>query len=180
MAIVTTFEAAKQLFLEAVNEPAFSTNNAIIKSGPTKAYLQLRIANLMRRDVISLDAAAVASVEGNVTLDTLEQAVEVATGAPVTPNRVTYAALAFAIPVRLLTSFGSKGFLVGAPGGSGATQIADADITLQYRFSAADPWKLLTRSTKLDEITAIQFALAIDDQIGNVSVPNLYIVVEQN
>lgn len=168
---VTTFGVFKGLLKAAV------TKDTSLDAA-TKASMMARIEALPRDSRIVLDFATVESTGGNVSVDALAKSIEIAIGAGGN-NRVTWARQTFDIPVNIGGTLSSMGALPGNVGASGSTPIDLADVGLEYRFSTSDPWKVFNRNTVLEEVSSIQFAAAIADQVAVVALPGLVLVAQQ-
>ena len=168
---VTTFGVFQSLLTNSVN------NDASLDSA-TKASMLVRLAELAREVGIVLDFSNKESVGGSVTVDDLAKSIEVAIGASGT-NLVTWNLMTFSVPLMVSGTLSDAGFLLGNVGASVNGPVAAADIVLKYRMSSADAWKTFDRSTVLREVTSIQFAADIADQVGAVALPGLILVTQQ-
>jgi hypothetical protein len=168
---VTTLAIFKQLLTNAVNADASLDDT-------TRASMLARIADMTSDVALLLDFSNVSSVAGQVSLDELNRSIEVATGATGN-NRVIWNQMTFAVPVDISGSRGERGFLPGHVGSSGNSPVDSADISLEYRFGATDPWKKFTRNSLLEDVTTVQFAAAIADQGADAALPTLNLIAEQ-
>jgi hypothetical protein len=171
MSTVTTWAIFKQLLANSVNADTSLDDT-------TRASILARIDDMTADVALLLDFSNVSSVAGQVSVDELNQSIEVASGATGN-NRVIWNQMTFAVPVDISGTLGENGFLPGHIGSSGNPAVANADISLEYRFSATDPWKKFTRNSFLEDVTAIQFAAAIADQGADAALPTLNLVAEQ-
>jgi hypothetical protein len=171
MSTVTTWAIFKQLLTNSVNADTSLDDT-------TSASILARIADMTADVALLLDFSSVESVAGQVTLDELNRSIEVASGATGN-NRVIWNLMTFAVPVDISGSLGTRGFLAGHVGSSVNSPVAEADITLEYRFSATDPWKKFDRNSLLEDVATIQFAAAIADQGSDAALPTLNLVAEQ-
>lgn len=171
MSTITTWAIFKQLLANAVNADTSLDDT-------TRASILARIDDMTADVALLLDFSNVASVAGQVTVDELNQSIEVATGATGN-NRVIWDQMTFAVPVDIPGTLGEYGFLPGHIGSSGNPAVANADISLEYRLSATDSWKKFTRNSFLEDVVSIQFAAAIADQGGDAALPTLNMVAEQ-
>lgn len=168
---VTTFGVFKSLLTNAIN------NDSSLDAA-TRSSMLARINELPREVSIALGFDTAESVAGQVTVDDLAKSIEVASGATGN-NRVEWTLMTFAIPLTISGTLGARGFLPGNVGVSPNPRVADADISVEYRFSATDTFKTFDRSTVLKEVTSIQFAARIADQGSDASLPGLVFVTEQ-
>jgi hypothetical protein len=168
---VTTFGVFKSLLKSAV------TKDTSIDA-TTRASMLARIEALPRGVNITLDFSSVESTGGNVSVDDLLKSIEVAIGAGGN-NRVVWARMTFDIPVTIAGTPSVIGALPGNVGASSNAAVDLADVGLEYRFSTADAWKTFDRNTVLEEVTAIQFAAAIADQVAALALPKLVIPAQQ-
>lgn len=145
----------------------------------TKASIKTRVAYLAREQEIVLTEAGGFSFQGNCVDDIANRAIKVILGAPSTPNRVEFDPMIFSVPLRIEGNGGVRGFMPGASGASALPQVVTADITLQYRLAAADPWSNWDRNSLLPEVTWIQFAANIEDQLADSALPDLHVHAEQ-
>lgn len=169
---VTTFGVFKTLIQRSVELDA-NLDTA------TKAAIRTRLQNLPQEQEIVLDQSKASSVGGNVSENTTTRSINVALGAPGSPNRVEFDAMSFFVPVRIEGTEGIGGFMPGHAGSSALPLVVQADITVQYRLASGDPWATFDRTTILDEVTWVQFAVVIAEQDANGSLPALHIHAEQ-
>lgn len=168
---ITTLAIFKQLLTNAVNSD-------VSLDDTTRASMLARIADMTSDVALLLDYSNVVSVAGQVSLDELNRSIEVAIGATGN-NRVIWNQVTFAVPVDISGGQGERGFLPGHVGSSGNSAVANADISLEYRFGATNSWKKFDRNSYLEDVTTIQFAAAIADQVGVVALPTLNLIAEQ-
>lgn len=168
---VTTFGVSKSLLRDSVNK------NASLDAA-TKSSMLARIEELPRDVRLLLNFDNAESFGGFVSVDSLAKSIEVAIGAGGN-NRVVFELMDFTIPLTISGTLSARGFLPGNIGASANPEVAVADIALEYRLSATDPWKTFDRSTVLEEVTSIQFAAAIADQIAAAALPGLVLVAQQ-
>lgn len=168
---VTTFGVFKSLLKSAVTK---DTN----LDTTTRASMLARIESLPRDARLVLDFSTVESQSGFVSVDALAKSIEVAIGAGGN-NRIVWARQTFDIPVNVSGTLSSMGALPGNVGASASTPIDLDDVSMEYRFSSSDTWKKFDRNTVLEEVTSIQFAAAIADQVAAVAVPGLVLVAQQ-
>lgn len=178
MAVTTNFEETKQLLREAVNSPGFASENLIIQNQVTKTYMNLRVDNLARYQVIELGQEAASTTTGQVTEDPANRVIDVLIGVTGN-NRVEYDQLTFAVPVDIRADLAEKGFMLGSKGTGANPTIALADVSMQYRFGPTDPWKNLAQASALKEVTVIQFAVDIADQTADSALPALIVIAQQ-
>jgi hypothetical protein len=171
MSTVTTLAIFKQLLTKSVNADTTLDDT-------TRASMLARIDDMTEDVALLLDYANAESVSGQVTLDELNRSIEVATGATGN-NRVVWESMTFAVPVDISGGLGTQGFLPGHVGSSANSPVATADISLEYRFSATDPWKKFDRNVLLEDVTTIQFAAAIADQGSDAALPTINLIPEQ-
>lgn len=168
---VTTFAVFQTLLQRSVDlDPNLDS--------ATKAAMKTRIQNLVREQEIVLDQEKAQSVTGAVTENTTTKSLDVAIAALGT-NRVEFDPIQFFVPVTVDGTRGIRGFLPGHAGTSVLPLVAQSGITLQYRLSSGAPWATFDRTTLLQEVTWIQFAAAIADQVVASSLPALHIHAEQ-
>lgn len=171
MSTVTTWAIFKQLLTKSVNADTTLDDT-------TRASILARIDDMTSDLALLLDYSNVESVAGQVTLVALDKSIEVASGATGN-NRVIWNTQLFAVPVDISGSLGEKGFLPGHVGSSSNSPVANADISLEYRFGTTDPWKKFDRNSLLEDVATIQFAAAIEDQGSDAALPTLNLVAEQ-
>lgn len=171
MSSVTTFGIFKSLLTKAV------TADASLDAG-TRASMLSRINELARRDHLLLDHSNVESTAGNVAVNAAASAIEVTLGA-VGNNRVQWSARSFVVPVDIDGTLGERGFLPGHGGQSALPLIALADISLLYRTSSTGVWQPFVRNTLLREVSWIQFAANIADQLANSALPQVNMILFQ-
>jgi len=171
MSTVTTLAIFKQLLTKSVNADTTLDDT-------TRASMLARIDDMTEDVALLLDYSNVESVAGQVSVDELNRSIEVATGATGN-NRVIWNAMTFSVPVDINGGLGERGFLPGHVGSSGNSPVANADISLEYRFGNTDPWKKFDRNSFLEDVTAIQFAASIADQAGDAALPTLNLIAEQ-
>jgi hypothetical protein len=167
---VTTFAVFQALLQQSID------SNSYLDSA-TKAALKTRAANLPRQQDIVLDQSRVLSVSGNVAEDVPNRAIVASVGATV--SRVEFDPMMFLVPLRVDGTKGVRGFLPGHSGTSQSAQVDAADLSLQYRLASSDAFQNFDRSTLLDEVTWIQFAVNIASQAGTVAIPALHIHADQ-
>lgn len=173
MAVETTFQVTQQLLKESVDS---NTNLSSI----SKAALKNRVDALPRDDARSLGSTNISASQGNVSIDAVAGSIEVATGAPSSPNRVEFQEHSFSTPVRIVGSDGAAfGLLVGGVGESVNPPVVTADITAQYRLTSTDTWKAWTRSTIIESTKTVQFAVEVATQSVASALPKLWFVAEQ-
>jgi hypothetical protein len=172
MAVETTFQVFQQLLKESIDsDTGLSTT--------LKASLKNRVDSLSQTEDRVLGIDQVESTAGSVTSDIPNASIEVAIGSLGT-NRVEFGLITFATPVRIQGSDGAAmGLLSGHSGESANAAVAAADVTAQYRLTATDTWKAWTRNTVIPTTKTVQFALDIADQVGAVSVPQMWFLAEQ-
>lgn len=168
---VTTFAVFQALLLRSIDQDAYLDT-------ATKAALKTRVQNLVREDEIVLDYKSVQSTAGFVSTNPETKTVDVAVGSGGT-NRIEFTPLQYLVPLQIKGTEGIGGFLPGHVGSSSNTPIVQSALTLQYRLASADSWASFDRNTVLDEVTWVQFAVKIADQVGIVSVPAIHIHAEQ-
>lgn len=168
---VTTFAIFRSLLTRAINEDE-SLDDA------TRASILTRLTDMARAVPIVLDHRSVASTGGFVTVDELLKSIEVGTGVS-GANRVEWDAISFVVPVTIAGTLTNRGWLPGHKGNSVNPATADTDVTLQYRLTSADPWAVFDRSTVLEEVTSIQFAATVADQVADTALTGLVLVAQQ-
>jgi len=171
MSTVTTLAIFKQLLTKSVNADTTLDDT-------TRASILARIDDMTSDVALLLDFSTVESVSGQASVDELNRSIEVAAGATGN-NRVVWDAMTFAVPVDISGGLGTQGFLPGHVGSSGNSPVATSDITLEYRSSTTDNWKKFDRNSFLEDVTAIQFAAAIADQVGDAALPTINLIAEQ-
>lgn len=171
MASVTTFGIFQALLNKSVNADASL-------DASTKASMLTRINELARRDHLLLDCNNFESGQGNVSVSLATSSIEVASGV-VGTNRVQWAPRTFSVPVDIDGSLGARGFLPGH-GGQSANPLVDLDdISLLYRTSSTGSWQPFSRNTILREVSWIQFAAAIADQVADAAMPQVNLILYQ-
>ena len=140
--------------------------------------MKTRIQNLPREQEIVLDQSKAQSVTGAVTENTTTKSLDVAI-AVLGTNRVEFDPIQLFVPVTVDGTRGIRGFLPGHAGTSALPLVAQSGITLQYRLAAGDPWATFDRTTLLPEVTWIQFAAAIADQVATSALPAIHVHAEQ-
>jgi len=171
MSTVTTFAVFQALLSRSVDlDPNLDS--------ATRASIKTRVQNLQREQEIVLDQSKALSVTGAVTENTVSKSLDAAIAALGT-NRVEFDPISLFIPVTVDGTRGIKGFMPGHAGSSALPLIVQADITIRYRLAAGDPWSTFDRTTVLPEVTWIQFAVDIADQIATSSLPAIHIHAEQ-
>lgn len=171
MSTVTTLAIFKQLLTKSVNADTTLDDT-------TRASMLARIDDMTEDVALLLDYSNAESVAGQVSIDALNRSTEVASGATGN-NRVIWNSMTFSVPVDISGGLGERGFLPGHVGSSGNLPVATADISLEYRFGTTDPWKKFDRYSLLEDVTTIQFAAAIADQVADAALPTLNLVAEQ-
>ncbi len=167
---VTTFAVFQTLLQRSIDLDA-NLDSA------TKAALKTRAQNLARQQDIVLDQPKALSASGNASELVADRAIIMAGVAGT--GRVEFDPMTFTIPLRVTGTFGPRGFLMGTSGTSAVAQIVATALSLQYRTASADAWSNFDRSTVLDEVTWIQFAVDIGTQGAAASVPALHIHADQ-
>jgi hypothetical protein len=168
---VTTFAVFQTLLQRSVDlDPNLDS--------ATKAAMKTRIQNLAREQEIVLGQPKASSTSGAVTENPTTQSIDVAIAALGT-NRVEFDPIQFFVPVTVDGTKGVRGFMPGVAGTSVLPLVAQAGITLQYRLASGDPWSNFDRTTLLSEVTWIQFAANIADQVAASSLPDIHIHAEQ-
>jgi len=168
---VTTFGVFKGLLKDSVNK-----NSSL--DAATKSSMLVRVEDLPRDERVVLNFDNVASLSGQVTVDDLAKSIEVAIGVTGN-NRVEWDLMTFAVPVSIAGTLTADGFLPGNIGASANPPVAAADISMEYRLSSTDAWKTFDRNTVLEEVSSIQFAATIADQVASAALPGLVLIAQQ-
>lgn len=170
---ISTFGIFQALLTRSVNADTSLDSSA-------KSAMLTRIRELTKDKLIELDYSNVESTGGNVTVSALTRSIEVALGV-VGNNRVIWKPMTVAVPLTVAGTLTALGFFTGNVGASAHAALVAADIGLQYRFGPSDPlWKRFDRNLVLDdEVTTIQFAVDIADQIANLALPTLIVPASQ-
>lgn len=167
---VTTLAIFKTLMLRSVDlDPNLDT--------ATKAAMKVRIQNIASEQEVVLDQSKVLSAQGNASEVPATRSIKVLLGAPV--SRVEFDPITYFVPVRVDGTHGVRGFLPGHAGASALPLVAQADLSIQYRLASSDAWAAFDRNTVLPEVTWIQFAVDIAQQLADSAVPALHIHAEQ-
>jgi hypothetical protein len=140
-----------------------------------KSALKLRVDYLSPTELISLEASGVES-STNVTVNSALDSITALDGLV---GSVRFNMLTFPTPVRLDGTIGVIGALIGHIGQGTNPTVANADITISYRFATTDPWRPFNRMILVDNVTTIQFMLSIAAQTGDHDIPQLHIVANQ-
>ncbi len=167
---VTTFAVFRSLLTRSIDLDA-NLDSA------TKAAMKSRVAQLARQQDIVLDQAKALAASGNASESAADRTL-LMSGVAGT-GRVEFDPMTFTVPLRVTGTFGPRGFLMGTSGTSVVAQIVATALSLQYRTATGDAWSNFDRSTVLDEVTWIQFAVDISTQVAPVSVPALHIHADQ-
>lgn len=171
MSTVTTLAIFKQLLTRSVNaDTSLDTT--------TRASMLARIEDMTSDVALLLDYSTVESVSGQVVLNGLNRSIEVGIGSTGN-NRVIWSAMTFSVPVDICGGSGTQGFLPGHVGSSANPPVVTTDIIMEYRFSTADVWKKFDRNSFLEDVTNIQFAAAIADQVADAALPAINLIAEQ-
>jgi hypothetical protein len=168
MAIQTTFSMFQQLLKDAVDADA--NLNSTMKSA-----LKLRVDSLPRVVVVELTAQNVDS-STDVIVDQATDSILVSDDGGGT---VEWEMVTFSTPVRIDGTIGAIGVLVGHTGQGVNPAVDEADITLQYRETAAGAYKAFNRNVVLDSVSSIQIKATIGVQTGDHDLPQLHVVAEQ-
>ncbi len=167
----TTFAIFQSLLRESV------TKDTALSSA-TRAAMLARIDDLARDVELLFNFDNVDSSAGSVSIDHANKSIELAVGVLGT-NRVEWSLMTFSVPVTISGVKTAIGAFFGNAGTSVNALVADADISLQYRFSSTDNWKNLDKATVLETVTAIQIAADIADQASIAALPGVVIVAKQ-
>lgn len=168
---VTTFAVFQTLLARSVDlDPNLDS--------ATKSSMKTRVQNLVREQEIVLDQPKALSVTGAVTENASSKSLDVAIAALGT-NRVEFDPIQLFIPVTVDGTRGIRGFMPGHAGTSVLPLVAQTGITVRYRLASGDPWATFDRTTLLPEVTWIQFAVDIADQVAASSLPAIHIHAEQ-
>lgn len=166
---VTTFAVFQTLLQRSIDlDPNLDT--------ATKASLKTRAANLARQQDIVLDQSKLLSTSGQATEDIPNGAINVGTPGV---SGVEFDPMTFVIPLRVDGTKGVRGFLPGHVGTSANPLVDTTDITLKYRLASGDQYQKFDRTTVLDEVTWIQFAVDIVDPGILSALPALHVHAEQ-
>ena len=170
MAVDTTWSMFVQLLKEALDSDTSLSDTM-------KAGLKARADVLSNEEMVSLDADSFDSSTGAVTLDEANDAITVATS--VSESTIIWSMMTFETPIRVDGTMGDIGALVGHVGQGLNSPVANADISLSYRFSTSEAWKAFSRTVVLDEVSTIQFRATIAAQGSDADMPQLHVWTEQ-
>jgi hypothetical protein len=168
---VSTFAIFQQLVTASVNKDSDLDAAA-------KASMLTRLASMARQCGLVEDFSTVESSVGSVTVDAANKSIEVAIGATGT-NRVVFTQRTWQVPMTVAGTLTATGFFTGNTGTSANAAVADADISMQYRFGANDTWKNFDKATVLSEVTVLQIAVDIADQVAATALPGIVLIATQ-
>jgi hypothetical protein len=168
---VTTFGVFQSLLVNSVS------NDGSLPSA-TRSSILARLNELPREVGLSLDFSNVESTGGLVTVNQLTKSIEVAAGVS-GANRVQWKLENFGVPMVVSGTLSDRGVLPGNVGASANAPVPSADIAIQYRLSSTDVWKTFDRNTVLADVSAIQFAATIADQVAPKALPGLHLIAQQ-
>ncbi len=166
---VSTFGIFQSLLTSSV------TNDTTLDAA-TKASMLTRINELARGIDLRLDISNVESVTGQAVKNEALNAIEI--GTPGT-SRVEWNSMTFTVPVDIDGTAGEDGFLPGHGGDGADPLVTVADISLQYRLTAAGAWQAFRRTTLLKGVTFIQFAADVADPTLASVLPQINLVANQ-
>ena len=168
MAVQTTFSMFQQLLRISVN--ADTSLDATLK-----AALLTRIDYLPRIEHQTMGASQVNAITGG--------SVDEATDSITVPNgsgaEITYDLITFGTPVQINGTEAGIGLLLGHVGQGSNSPVAEADISLQYRFTDSGTWIAFSRTTILSEVSTIQFKATVATQGADADMPQLHLLAEQ-
>lgn len=168
MAVNTTFSMMQQLLKDAVDASATLTD-------VLKTALKARVDALPKFEPHAMTAANVAASTGAV-VDESTNSIQW----PIGPGgTIDWDPITFATPVRIDGTIGAIGALVGHDGLGPNSPVATADITLQYRLTAAGAWLAFGQTIVVDETSFFQLRAAVAAQVADVDMPQLHIFAEQ-
>lgn len=168
MAVNTTFSMMQQLLKDAVDASATLTDIL-------KVALKARVDALPQFEPHAMTSSNVQASAG-ATIDEATNSIQW----PIGPGgTIDYDSITFVTPVRIDGTIGAIGALVGHDGLGPNGPVATADITLQYRLTAAGAWLAFGQTVVVDETSFFQLRATIAAQIADADMPQLHIFAEQ-
>lgn len=167
--MATSFAIFKRLLTEAVSADDDLSDAQI-------AEINARVAALTETELLEIGSANATGTIVDVTRSEADDSLTVADG---DTGSVIFAMHDFDTPVRVMGWYGVTGALIGTVGGGSNTAVAEADITLHYRLTAAGSWRSFNRNVVINDVESIQFRVTIALQAGDHDIPKLWIVCEQ-